>query len=277
MINNILSRITTDSATLLDEAKEKVFFAAKKMAGSKIPPTPSPQQFIQELKKLDIRSEIYIQKAVDLYNKINEKIDAALGVLNGLKSELENIKNKIDKISANFDRLNDIVETIQPIVNILRNLIPAFDAILATQNPATGINGATLKRTFDNVDTAKEKVGKFLDAVSNIPDFAATFNEEIRPLTTPLNSGISMLNGSIAKIESLKQLIQTIYDKFIGSLSFPEVEDLAEDTENLDPSSEEIVDTITNNSNNPNLVDVFKITTTNNNRTGYEYTKEESS
>lgn len=274
MINNILNNVLNLSSKYLSDAKAKVLETSKKLISNNIPKVPNTQDFVNQLKSVNVSNFDDIQKAENVYNKYINLVDLPISIFEGKRNELTSINSKLDLILSNFQRLNQIVETINPVIGVIRALIPLLNNLLVAQNPATGINGKTLKVSFDKIDDLKLKLNKTLDSISSISSSFQYFNDEVQQLKTPLDKGIENIDIILDKLYQLRLTIDNIYKQFLSRISFPELNDLLEDNNiSLEEFVENNFENIISNQN-LSLKSVIKIYSTDGNNVGYEITKE---
>jgi hypothetical protein len=275
MINKILNNILTSSSVYLSDSKSKVIEFARKNASNKTPKIPNTQDFINQLQSINIENYDDIQKAEDIYNRFITLINVPISIFEGKKAELESIKSKLNIILSNFQKLNEVTTVINGIIPIIRGIIRVSGNILAAQNPTTGINGKTLKLSFDKIDNLKEKVTKAIDAISSISSSFIYFQSEIASIMGPLDRGLEVIENTLNKLYQLKTQIDNLYKQFLLLISFPEINELlSNNNTTIENFIEEHYETIISEQN-VSFRDIIKIYSNNGVNVGYEFTKEQ--
>lgn len=275
MINNILNNILTSSSTYLSDAKLKIIEFARKNASNKVSKVPNTQDFINQLQSVDIKNYDDIQKVEEIYKKYMGLIDISVSIFEGKKNELEFIKAKLEIILFNFQRLNEVVAIIDNLIPIIRGIIKLSDNLLALQNPTTGINGKTLKLSFDKINSLKEKTTKALDAISSISSSFTYFQSEIENIMGPLDNGLEVINNTLDKLYKLKTQIDDIFKQFLSLISFPELDELlSNNNTTIEEFIEENYETMISEQN-PSFRDIIKLYSNNGVNVKYEVIKEQ--
>ena len=175
-MNKFLSRIISSNNRVLFGAKQKIVEVAKKQAQEVFSTLPNPSDLSNQLNSLNISKPEDLQKAEILYQKIDKNFEAVFNKLNNNLRELQAIKTQLTSITDKFNTLAEYASLVSNFVQIARLLLPLIDTSLAAQNPATGINGLSLKKSLDKSRELKEKITLYLDAIDSISNLVLIFS-----------------------------------------------------------------------------------------------------
>lgn len=274
-MNKFLSRIISSNNRVLFEAKQQIIEVAKKQAQEVFSTLPNPSDLSNQLNSLNISKPEDLQKAEILYQKIDRKFEIVLNKLNNNLKELQATKTKLTSITDKFNALDEYASVVSNFVQIARLLLPIIDISLAAQNPATGINGFSLKKSLEKSRELKEKITLYIDAIGSISNFVLTFDQELKKLLTPLDTGIEALTISRDQIQTIRDNLKTAYLEFLSKFNFPSLEEeLSDSGQSVENYLETNIDNLSTIFNNNSDSNTFFIEKQNQGKiVGYEYKK----
>lgn len=226
MINNIFSKLISSNNRYLFESKQKIKEIAKKRAKDSFPiKLPTASSLVSKLNQLNISQPEDLLKAEQYYINTTSALDNIIRKIEGNIEEMSSIRSKLKAIDDNFSKIDEILEVVNPILVLIRAALPTLDILLASQNPVTGINGLSLKKTMDKIDTLKDKIESALDIITFIPISLRVFLDETSKLIEPLNKSIDGMEAYLAQLKNLRDQIDQIYQNFISQFVFPSIND----------------------------------------------------
>ena len=274
-MNKFLSRIISSNNRVLFGAKQKIVEVAKKQAQEVFSTLPNPSDLSNQLNSLNISKPEDLQKAEILYQKIDKNFEAVFNKLNNNLRELQAIKTQLTSITDKFNTLAEYASLVSNFVQIARLLLPLIDTSLAAQNPATGINGLSLKKSLDKSRELKEKITLYLDAIDSISNLVLIFDKELEKLLPPLEIGIEALTLSKDQIQTIRDNLKTAYLEFLSKFNFPtleeELSDSGQSVGNYLETNIDNLSTIFNNNSDSNTIFIEK--QNQGKIVGYEYKK----
>jgi hypothetical protein len=274
-MNKFLSRIISSNNRVLFGAKQKIVEVAKKQAQEVFSTLPNPSDLSNQLNSLNISKPEDLQKAEILYQKIDKNFEAVFNKLNNNLRELQAIKTQLTSITDKFNTLAEYASLVSNFVQIARLLLPLIDTSLAAQNPATGINGLSLKKSLDISRELKEKITLYLDAIDSISNLVLIFDKELEKLLPPLEIGIEALTLSKDQIQTIRDNLKTAYLEFLSKFNFPTLEEeLSDSGQSVGNYLETNIDNLSTIFNNNSDSNTFFIEKQNQGKiVGYEYKK----
>ena len=274
-MNKFLSRIISSNNRVLFEAKQQIIEVAKKQAQEVFSTLPNPSDLSNQLNSLNISKPEDLQKAEILYQKIDKNFEAVFNKLNNNLRELQAIKTQLTSITDKFNTLAEYASLVSNFVQIARLLLPLIDTSLAAQNPATGINGLSLKKSLDKSRELKEKITLYLDAIDSISNLVLIFDKELEKLLPPLEIGIEALTLSKDQIQTIRDNLKTAYLEFLSKFNFPTLEEeLSDSGQSVGNYLETNIDNLSTIFNNNSDSNTFFIEKQNQGKiVGYEYKK----
>jgi hypothetical protein len=274
-MNKFLSRIISSNNRVLFGAKQKIVEVAKKQAQEVFSTLPNPSDLSNQLNSLNISKPEDLQKAEILYQKIDKNFEAVFNKLNNNLRELQAIKTQLTSITDKFNTLAEYASLVSNFVQIARLLLPLIDTSLAAQNPATGINGLSLKKSLDKSRELKEKITLYLDAIDSISNLVLIFDKELEKLLPPLEIGIEALTLSKDQIQTIRDNLKTAYLEFLSKFNFPTLEEeLSDSGQSVGNYLETNIDNLSTIFNNNSDSNTFFIEKQNQGKiVGYEYKK----
>tara|TARA_R110002020_G_scaffold22151_3_gene74864 strand:- start:326 stop:1267 length:942 start_codon:yes stop_codon:yes gene_type:complete len=254
MINNIINTIINTCSTYLSENQDKIKEAAKKRAkeeaiaaankkaqeeGITLQYPPSPNDFKNQLKALQIVNQSDLLKVEKVYNKFLSLVNKAIFKAENAKNELIKIRERLDKIKSLLEIINiekEPISLIIPLVSIIKNTLTApggsiDQALTLSSSPVA--NGLLIDKLGDKKKELKEETKKFEDSIKSIPSIITFFNDQIEKIYQPVNKGILGLEKNIQILRALLDQIILIYQEFIASLILPQLNDEDNDNETL--------------------------------------------
>ena len=234
MINNIFNNIINRGTALLFESKDKILAAAQKRGQEEImSKIPSPIDFENQLKNIQVNKQDSLLKAEQTYNNLIKILDKAIDKAENGKNGLVVIREKLDSIGSKLDTLQTLSDIIQPLIDLINGgLFPAIDAALTFSSGPLS-NGLLINKLGEKKKDLKDLIKNGQGTLGSLPDVSTFFNKETQKLYTPLNKGISSLEEVIQKLEDLRALLVLIYTTFIELLPIPELNDEDNDNEIL--------------------------------------------